>query len=338
MDGGELKPDTVKAFNEMLDGAKKVAILTHMNPDGDALGSALTFQMVLDVRQVESKIFIANGLPESLAWMPGSKNIQDKATKEQLDVFLQSADLITCLDFNEPGRMDHLAYVLEEPSLPVLILDHHPQVKAYEGLQIATPKYSSTSELLYWILKASDNLPATKEMAECIYTGIVTDTGSFAYNASSPSTFRAVAELLEIGFDKDRVTDLVFQQFDASRMQMLGHMLANRMKIIDGYKTAYTYLTNEDLDKYDFKPGDTEGFVNYPLSMAGIRFTAFFIEKDDHVKISFRSKGDFAANEFSKKFFHGGGHLNAAGGKSFHSLNKTLQEFEELVKAHYNEF
>ncbi len=333
-----IKTAHVEAFNSVLLKTKKVAIFTHMNPDGDALGSALTFQMALRNRNIACEIFIANEVPESLAWMPGAKSIKDNATRKDLDSYLKDADLITCLDFNEPGRMDNLSYVLEKPSIPVMVLDHHPQVKEYEGLQIASTSYSSTSELLYWILKRSNNLPRTHEMAECIYTGIATDTGSFAYNSSSPATFKAVAELLEIGFDKDHITELVFQQFAASRMQLLGHMLANRMVIMADFKTAYTYLTLQDLKDFGYKPGDTEGFVNYPLSVEGIQFTAFFVEKQDHVKISFRSKGSFAANAFSKSFFHGGGHLNAAGGKSYKNLNDTLKEFEEKVKAHYHEF
>ena len=328
----------IEAFNSLLSKTKKVAIFTHVNPDGDALGSALTFQMALRKRKIASEIFIANRVPESLTWMPGAKSIKHNASKTELDAYLKTADLIACLDFNEPGRMDQLAYVLENPPLPVLVLDHHPQVKEYEGLQIASTRYSSTAELLFWILKESDNLPLTREVASCIYTGIVTDTGSFSYNASSSATFMAVAELLEIGFDKDRITELVFQQFAASRMKLLGHMLANRMVIIPEYRTAYTYLTRKDLADYNYQPGDTEGFVNYPLSVAGIKFTAFFIEKAEYVKISFRSKGNFAANEFSTQFFNGGGHLNAAGGKSHKNLSDTLKEFEEKVKAYYHEF
>lgn len=333
-----LSNTNIKAFNDILANAQRVALFTHVNPDGDALGSTLAFQMVLKSKGIASSVFIADEVPETLNWLEGASAIHSNANLDDIKAYLRETDLIACLDFNEPGRTDRLSAVLEQTDIPVLVLDHHPQVKEYEGLQIATKQFSSTSELLYWLLKASNNLVTTKAFAECIYTGIVTDTGSFAYNASSPATFRAVAELLEIGFDKDRVTNLIFQQFDPNRIHLLGHMLANRMKVMNEYHTAYTYLTQKDLENFGFKPGDTEGFVNYPLSIAGVKFTALFIEKDDLIKISFRSKGNFAANEFSKRFFEGGGHQNAAGGKSYKPLPETLKHFEQLVKAHIHEF
>ncbi len=328
----------IREFGELLKGVKRIAVFTHMNTDGDAIGSTLAFQMAMRERGIESQIFIADEIPESLIWMPGARSISANASKEKVQQYINEADLIACLDFNEPGRTGDLSPLLEKQALPVLVIDHHPKSFDYRGLEVSTTEASSTSELLFWLLKEIEAIVPTHDFAECIYTGIVTDTGSFAYNSSSPSTFRAVAELLEIGFDKDKVYDLVFQQFQAQRMKLLGHMLANRMVIMDEYGTAYTYLTKADLDKYNFTPGDTEGFVNYPLSIAGIKFTANFIEKDDEIKISFRSKGNFAANEFAKRFFNGGGHLNAAGGRSQEVIDETLKRFEELVKKHVNEF
>ncbi len=330
--------EKTRRFNELINQVKQIAIFTHMNPDGDAIGSALAFQMAMFEKSIQSHIFIANEIPESLGWMAGANNISVNTTQEDAEQYIHDSDLIVCLDFNEPERVGDLAPVLKQQTLPVLVIDHHPKSFEYNGLEVTTTAASSTSELLFWLLKESKALVKTREFAECLYTGIVTDTGSFAYNSSSPSTFLAVAELLEIGFDKDKVNDLVFQQFQAQRMKLLGHMLANRMIIMGEQKTAYTYLTKNDLEEYNFTPGDTEGFVNYPLSIAGIKFTAFFIEKEDEIKISFRSKGNFAANEFSSRFFNGGGHLNAAGGRSKETLDQTLKRFEELVKKHVNEF
>lgn len=327
----------IEGYKNLLKDVKKMAIFTHLNPDGDAIGSALAFQMAMKQINIESEIFIANEVPQTLSWMAGSENIKTNLPQKTVQSYVDTADLITCLDFNEPSRIDYLAPILAQTHKQVLVLDHHPQVQQYNGLQITDTESSSTSELIYWILKASHNIVPTKAFAECLYTGIVTDTGSFAYNSSSPSTFKAVAELLETGFDKDKVTNLVFQQFEPGRMQLLGHMLANRLKILKAQQTAYTYLTLQDLEEFNFKPGDTEGFVNYPLSIKDILFTAFFIEKPDHIKISFRSKGTFPANEFSKHFFHGGGHLNAAGGQSYEPLQATLKKFEKLVKTKINE-
>jgi phosphoesterase RecJ-like protein len=327
----------VSAFKQHIETAKKIAVFTHMNPDGDAIGSALAFDISMKSTGIDSKVFIANDVPDSLKWMTGAETIHVNAKVSDVKAYLNDADLIVCLDFNEPGRVDQLGPLLKDTELPVIVIDHHPQVAEYNGLLVADTSFSSTAELLYWLLKESNLVIRSTAFAESIYTGIVTDTGSFAYNSSSPSTFNAVADLLEIGFDKDRVTDLVFQQFEASRIRLLGHLLVNRLELIENYGVAYTYLTKEDLNRYEYKAGDTEGFVNYPLSIKGVVFTAFFIENDDHVKISFRSKGSFPANEFSSKYFHGGGHLNAAGGRSYDALYETMESFEKLVKQFVNE-
>ncbi|MFO7863515.1 MAG: bifunctional oligoribonuclease/PAP phosphatase NrnA [Salinivirgaceae bacterium] len=328
----------ISEFQSIIEGKQNVAIFTHTNPDGDAIGSALAMQIFLRRRNIASKIIIGSELPDSLRWMPGSEDIVAFPKIKAVQAFLASADLVVCLDFNEPSRTDYLAKVLEETTLPVLVVDHHPQVHNYNGLLIGDIRMSSTAELLFWLLKLSDNLPRTAVFATCIYTGIVTDTGSFSYNSSNPSTYRAMAELLEMGFDKDLVTGHIFQQFSLSRMQLLGHMLAHQMVLMPKQGASYTYLSRSDLEKYNHKPGDNEGFVNYPLSIIGVNFTAFFVEQEKYVKISFRSKGSFAANEFSKRFFNGGGHRNAAGGRSYDSLDDTLKRFEKLVKEHYHEF
>jgi phosphoesterase RecJ-like protein len=329
--------EIIRRFKQYLSDARRVAIFTHMNPDGDAIGSSLALDLVLKSINIDSKVFIANELPESLQWMGGTDSIHTNSKVSDVQSFVGRSDLIICLDFNEPGRVDQLQVILENATIPVIVIDHHPQVANYEGLLIADTSYSSTAELLYWLLKESDLVLRSSVFAERIYTGIVTDTGSFAYNSSLPSTFKAVADLLEIGFDKDKVTDLVFQQFEASRIRLLGHLLVNRLEIIKGYGVAYTYLTKEDLNRYEYKPGDTEGFVNYPLSIKGVYFTAFFIENDDHIKVSFRSKGNFPANTFSGLFYHGGGHLNAAGGRAYETLYEALEGFEKTVKKFIDE-
>lgn len=334
---GAFDKKKIERFKQYLMDARRVAIFTHMNPDGDAIGSSLALELVLKNNSIDSKIFIANELPDSLQWMTGAESIHTNSKVSDVQAFVDKSDLIVCLDFNEPDRVDQLKVVLKSASVPVIVIDHHPQVAEYKGLLITDPSYSSTAELLYIVLKESDLIVRSRAFAESIYTGIVTDTGSFAYNSSLPSTFNTVADLLEIGFDKNKVTDLVFQQFEASRIRLLGHLLANRLEVIDGYGVAYTYLTKEDLNRYDYKPGDTEGFVNYPLTIKGVYFTAFFMENDDHIKISFRSKGDFPANKFSGLFYHGGGHLNAAGGRAYDSLYETLEGFEKTVKKFIDE-
>lgn len=333
-----LSSNLVEDFRHLLAGKKKVAIFTHINPDGDAIGSALAFQNYLSSKHTKSQIFIASMIPESLLWLNGSRNVAVKPAVEDLKRFLEKTDLIVCLDFNEPGRVDYLSELLTNTEISVLVIDHHPQVYSHKGLQICSLQMSSTAELVFWLLKTDCEFKFDAEFATAIYTGIVTDTGSFAYNCSNPHTFLAVAELLKTGFDKDAVNNFVFQQFSEARMRLLGHLLANRMVIMHQFKASYTYLTKEDLKNFSHQSGDTEGFVNYPLSITNVDFTALFIEHNDYVKISFRSKGKLAANEFSTRFFNGGGHRNAAGGRSYLSLDDTLKQFEELVKNHIHEF
>lgn len=333
-----INPLVVNDFLSLLNGKKKVAIFTHVNPDGDAVGSSLAFQRYLKSLHINAQIFIGSMIPESLLWMEGSRRVAVKPAFEDVERYLVDTDLIVCLDFNEPGRVEYLSGLLEQATLPVLVIDHHPQVYDYKGLKVVDSSMSSTAELLFWLITAAANYELDVEFSTAIYTGIVTDTGSFAYNCSNPHTFHAVAELLKTGFDKDEVNKMVFQQFTVSRMRLLGHLLANRMIIMPELKASYTYLSISDMKNFDHQSGDTEGFVNYPLAIAGIELTALFMEHKDFVKISFRSKGDLAVNEFARRFFNGGGHRNAAGGKSFESLKDTLDCFEKLVKEHIHEF
>lgn len=333
-----LSADRIDNFRELILGKNKVAIFTHVNPDGDAIGSALAFQLYLNSKHIKSQVFIASMIPESLLWLEGSRNVAVKPSVDDVKRFLEKTDLIVCLDFNEPERVDYLSELLTSAKVPVLVIDHHPQVHSYKGLSICNLFVSSTAELLFWLLKSDSSFKFDARFATAIYTGILTDTGSFSYNCSHPHTFKTVAELLETGFDKDEVTDRVFQQFSESRMRLLGHLLANRMMIMPKFKSSYTYLTKDDMKTFSHQSGDTEGFVNYPLSIKNVDFTALFIEHDNFVKISFRSKGKLAANEFAKRFFNGGGHRNAAGGRTSLNLADALKHFEELVKKHIHEF
>ena len=325
--------DTTHLKKLLAGPAANIVIVTHRNPDGDAIGSSLALYRVLVKLGHIVKVITPNVYPEFLHWMPGNENVMiyERNKNEAMEAF-QEASVIFCLDFNDITRIrEFKKHVEKNPAYKVLI-DHHPDPYLFADCTISDISVSSTSELLYQFIK---DLQLTeymdREVASCIYAGIMTDTGAFSYNSSNRQTFLFVAELLGYEFDKDKIHSLVYDNFSAERMRFLGYCLNEKMKVFPEYSTAYISITMEEREKYNFLPGDSEGFVNYPLSIRDIRFSAFFIEKKDHVKISFRSKGDFAVNRFSSTYFEGGGHKNAAGGESNLSLEETLRKFEGLL-------
>ena len=323
--------DDDKKLSDFFINKKQFTILMHSNPDGDTVGSALALHEVLSIHNIISKIFVSNSLPASLQWVTGLDNIVQQADLTTVKEFVRDSDAVACMDFNEIQRIATLSPILEDLEIPVLMFDHHPQNNNLEGLKFYSSSVSSTCELLFHVISENRMVPQTESFAEAIYTGILTDTGSFSYNSSNPDTFRCVADLLQIGFDKDKVIENIFHSYKENRLRLLGHILSNRMVVDTKKGFAYIYLYKHDLIKYNYSPGDTESFVNYPLSIKGIKMTAFFVEHYNHVKISFRSKGDYAVNELSNKYFNGGGHKNAAGGQSKKSLKETLKYFEEII-------
>lgn len=246
---------------------------------------------------------------------------------------MDEADLIFCLDFNNLARIEELGKYIARSKAKRILIDHHlaPKEEEFDLIFSYVPA-SSTAELIYRIL-ASVNGTTTipKSAAEALYCGIMTDTGSFAHSSSNPELFRIVANMLECGVDKDRVSTLVYDNFSANRMKLLGYSLSSKMVVLPKYRTAYISLTNDELNRYNFCPGDTEGFVNYPLSIKNIILSVFFVESANHIKISIRTKGSFSANELSAKHFNGGGHKNAAGGKLFCSLSQAVETLEAIL-------
>ena len=316
--------------------AQKIAIVPHVNPDGDAIGSTVGLASIFEDYGHQCTVVSPNDYPAFYDWLTGSVQVlnydrQKSAAKNAI----AQADAVFCLDFNEMGRMGKLKEVVEGFIGPKVLVDHHPFPKDFCDFTVSDTSYSSTAELVFDLvchlgLKQHINLQA----ANALFTGIMTDTGSFSHNISNPNTFQVVAELLALGVKADDIHANVYHNYSAQRMKLLGYSLNDKMVVVPEYHTAYIALTKEELDSYNYAPGDTEGFVNYPLSIAGIVFTALFIEKEDHVKISFRSKGSFPANAFSSENFGGGGHLNAAGGESTLPLGETIDKFKKLLPAY----
>jgi phosphoesterase RecJ-like protein len=317
----------------------RVTLLTHINPDGDAIGSMLALYWFLLKKGCRVSMAVPNGLPHFLDWMEGVDRIlifseqEEKVRKE-----LRQADMVFFLDFNDPGRLGKIQPVLEDLDVTRILVDHHPEPEWEADHIFSIPDVSSTAELVYQLIEGLGELALVDTpIATCLYVGIMTDTGCFSFNSSRPRTFEIVAELLLRGIDKDRIFSLIYDHYSVDRIRLLGYSLKEKLIILPALRTAYIALTLDELAHYNHATGDTEGFVNYPFSVKNIRVSALFIEREDHVKISFRSKGDFPINAFAEKFFNGGGHKNAAGGESYEDLDDTLRKFENMIRQYSDE-
>ena len=328
-----ISESTINKLNNLISQAKNIAIITHYNPDGDAMGSSLGLYHYLKKKGKSVTAITPNDYPEFLHWLPGNNEVV--VYKRQNGTALNAindADLIFALDFNNLSRTEGMDRFILESKATKILIDHHPDPDDFADIIISKPDFSSTAELVYCVIEnLNDTAIIDTTIAECIYTGIMTDTGSFNYNSSRPYTYYVVSKLIEQKIDKDKIYDNIYDNYSQDRMRLLGYCLNQKMVVLPEYNTAFISLTQAELDKFNFVPGDTEGFVNFPLSIKGIKFSAIFIEKEKQIKISFRSKGDFATNKFSEQHFNGGGHKNASGGSSTLSLNETLKRFKKIL-------
>jgi phosphoesterase RecJ-like protein len=285
-------------------------------------------------------VIMPNDFPDFLKWLPGVEEIIIyEREKEQSSELINAADLVFTLDFNSLDRVGELQTVLENTAAKFVMIDHHQQPADYAVATYSDVKMSSTSEMVFHFMDALGHAEKlSKEIAINLYTGIMTDTGSFRFSSTSPTTHRVAAKLIEAGAESAIVNQNVYDTNSPDRMKLLGVAL-NNLVILPELHTAYITLTQKDLDDHHFKKGDTEGFVNYALSVKGINFAVIFIEnkQENIVKISFRSKGRFSVNDFARNHYSGGGHINAAGGKSSQDLNKTINEFISILPRYKNE-
>ena len=325
--------EIITSVKEVFTGEKQnIVIVPHENPDGDAIGSALGLGQVLKNIGHQVTVLSVNDYPKFLKWFSSDVPVMIfewdyKAAKEKLN----EADVLVCVDFNDSKRAGKLGDLLVSFSKTSILIDHHPYPTDFCDYTISETSYSSTAELVFDVLQGVGLAEKIDlQSAEAMYTGILTDTGGFSHNTSK-NTFRIVSELMNYNIDTDRIQSGVYHNFSADRMKLLGYCLNEKMQVFPELRAAVISISKEELERFNFKPGDTEGFVNYPLSINNIVFSALFIEKDDFVKASFRSKGDFPANKFSSAHFNGGGHLNAAGGQSELSFEETILKFTQLL-------
>ena len=321
------------------EGTKNISIVLHKNPDGDSIGAGLALSVWLQNKGHNVKILAPNRYPETFAGLPNSINIlifNSPLFHEASLNFLNSSDIIICVDFGQKKRVDDsLAEAILATQKTICTFDHHQDGVEFSGYQCWNPNAAATCEIVYEILKTIDPSNIDDEVAQCLYVGIVTDTSRFMTANMHPRVHEIAAHLLtysSIAVDKFYKT--LFGSFRFSRMRLVGHLLSHCMRSMKGYTVAYIFLTLENYKRYKIFPGDTDGIVNYPLSIKNINFAAMFKEKEDGVYISFRSIGNFAVNEFSAKHFGGGGHRNAAGGSSKLSLQETIKKFEEIIKTY----
>lgn len=324
----------IQALQQVLATPKKIVLIPHRSPDGDAMGSTLGMYHFLIKNNHFPTVISPNEFPDFLAWMPGSETVliyeKDKVNCTKL---LQEAELIFTLDFNALHRVGEMEQVLSTLSVPFVMIDHHQSPDKYAAFTYSDVAFGSTCEMVYhFISLLGKKSEIDKTIGTCIYTGILTDSGSFRFPKTTGTTHRIVAELIDLGVENTQIPNLLFDNSTIGSLQLLGRALEN-MHFLKANKTAYTTLSQAELDQFDYIKGDTEGIVNYGLSIKGIDFSAIFIENkaENFIKISFRSQGDFDVNQFAKDYFNGGGHRNAAGGKSELSLQETVQKFETLA-------
>jgi len=324
-----------KDIKQLLSQPKKIAIVSHRNPDGDAYGSSLALYHFLLQLNHEVIVVSPNDCPEFLKWLPGEKEIvifekeEAKATE-----ILEAVEIIFTLDFNALHRVgSRMQTVLEKVTPIYVMIDHHQQPDSYAKFMYVDPLVCSTSQMLYQFFEKLQMLNfINKDIATCIYTGILTDTGSFRFPSTTSETHRIVANLLDSGANNSEIYNAIHNVNTFDSLQLLGKALQN-MKVIEKYHTAYITLSQQDLSQFNYQKGDTEGFVNYALSLKNIIFATIFIEdkKQGIIKMSFRSVGSFSVNDFARNHFDGGGHINAAGGRSEKSLQDTVSEFLQIL-------
>ena len=323
-----------KEISKLFSTSENILIICHINPDGDSVGAQLALYHYLKSLDKHISLLAPNNLQEFLKWMDGAEQINIFIRdRKKCRMLIDNADLIIMLDFNQPNRLGEAEEPVMASRARRLVIDHHLDPENFADLIISDPRKCSTSELVHELICEVNGAKfMNRSYAEALYVGIITDTGNFEHGLYSSKTFRIVADLLDTGIEKEKIINLIYNNFSSDRIRLQGFALNQRMVVLPEFRSAYIYLSKNDLKEYNHVKGDTEGFVNMPLSIKGIHFAALFIEKDNFIKLSFRSKGKFPSNEFASLYFSGGGHLNASGGEYSDTLENTISYFLKVLK------
>ena len=335
----KLTDTEILEIKKLLESPKKIVITTHLSPDGDAIGSSLGLYHFLKTKGHDALVIAPNKYPEFLHWMPGTDRVlQFDSNTLEAKTYIENADIIFFLDFNSLSRIEDMQPVMEQSSAIKILIDHHPLPDDFTDYALSDTSASSTAELLYeFIVLLGEEHIIGLESAECIYTGIMTDTGSFSFASTTLRTHHIVANLLKKGVSVEKVQTNVYDTVSKDRIGLLGYCLSEKMQFFPQYHTALISLSLEELKRHNYQLGDTEDIVNFGLSVKGMRLSVFIIERTGEIKLSFRSKDDFPANELAKRHFEGGGHVNAAGGSSELSLEKTIEKFIAILPQYKEE-
>jgi phosphoesterase RecJ-like protein len=333
-----MKP--IQTIFPLLDQSRKVVITTHQKPDADAMGSSLALAHFLKGLGHSVTVISPTNWANFLDWMPGCREVLDyESATGRSNEAIAAADWIFCLDFNTLLRTKRMEEKLMAAKAEKILIDHHrePQEEVF-SYGISDTGKSSTAEMVYdFIIGSGREALMTEPIAECLYAGVMTDTGSFRFPSTTASVHRMVARLKEFGFQHSRVHEELYDNFLENRFNFIGHVLLNRMEVFYEYNTALIVIPQADLIKYDVRTGDTEGLVNYPLSIKGIKLAAIIIDRGEERKSSFRSKNDFDVNAFARKYFNGGGHFNASGGFNKEPLDEVVAKFKAAIRENAEE-
>ncbi len=322
------------SLKELLAQPRKIVITTHHKPDGDAMGSSLGLYNYLIQLGHHAKVITPTDYPDFLAWMPGNGEViiytENIETSAKL---VAEAELIFCLDFNNLSRINELGELVRASSAVKVMIDHHLEPEDFDDFRHWSINACASAQLVYdFIANLMDDVAfINKDVATCLYTGIMTDSASFKLPNTTSDVHRIAADLIDLGAVNWQIHELVYNNLSENRLRFLGHCISNKLEVLYDYHTAIISVNSEELKQYDVETGDTEGIVNYGLSIEGVKLAAFIVERPDKVKLSLRSKGEFPANEICKKYFNGGGHRNAAGGTSTDSLEDVIKQIKLIL-------
>ena len=329
--------ENLNQLKEFLSQPKKIVITTHYKPDADALGSSLGLAAYLKKLGHTVQVVSPSDYPKFLHWLPDNKEVLvfDKNNEKKVAELVNQAELICYLDFSCYGRLEQMAAIFEKAQKDVLLIDHHINPSIVAKFNFHNVKAAATAQLIYELIVAlEDKNKIDAQIGECLYAGILTDTGSFKHPSTTKDVHIIAGELIDIGVNTTKVHNRIYDNNSEERLRFLGYVLSKKLKVLHEYRVAYITITAEELKAYHSQTGDTEGVVNYALSIEGMVLAVIMIDRPDSVKLSFRSVGNFSVNDFAKAYFNGGGHKNAAGGSSSLNLEETEQKFLGLIKQH----
>ena len=331
--------EQVGKFQELVSNSCEILIISHTNPDGDAIGSVVAMNRHLRLQGKKCFVIIPNKYPDYLAFMDPDKEIVVYSDDiEKAEGIISACDLILALDFNQLKRVDEMEPVIRRSNARKILIDHHPSPETdMFDLVISTTEISSNCELIYWIFTEVDDKVVPLYVAEPLYVGMMTDTNNFA-NSVLASTFRMASDLISTGIDKEKLQHLVFGGFSESRMRLMGYLLTDKMTILTRFGAGYILLSKSDQDRFNFCEGDSEGFVNIPLSIKGVNISALFTEGKGVVRVSLRSSNDFSVNRMAREYFNGGGHERASGGKLFIPFNDVPDFFSKSLEESFKNY